>query len=207
MITRARARRGFTLLELVIALSISAIAITAGYGAFAFLVDQRGITERATRETMRSWGTRETLTDWLAGARLDPQGALATEFKGLHGTRGNRSDDELTFLTTAPTALGDGESIVHLYIARDAAGASRGLAADLELLHGTRRKTVLLDSTVASIELSYRSSVFSAPVWTSSWVSNTVLPSGVRLTMLAAKGDSLSPLLRAPLVVALEGGR
>ena len=205
MITRAR--RGFTLLELVIALSISAIAITAGYGAFAFLVDQRGITERATRETMRSWSTRETLTEWLAGARLDPQGALASEFKGLHGTRENLADDELTFLTTAPTALGAGESIVHLYVARDAGGASRGLAADLELWHGARRTTVLLDSTVASLELSYRSSVFTAPVWSSSWLSNTVLPSGVRLTMLAAKGDSLPPLLRIPIVVALEGGR
>ena len=202
-----RARRGFTLLELVIALSISAIAVTAGYGAFAFLVDQRGVTERATRETMRSWGTRETLTEWLAGARLDPQGALATEFKGLHGTHTNLADDELTFLTTAATVLGDGESIVHLYIARDAGGASRGLAADLELWHGARRTTVLLDSTVAGLELAYRSSVFTAPAWSSSWASNTVLPSGVRLTMLAARGDSLRPLMRVPLVVALEGGR
>ena len=202
-----RARRGFTLLELVIALSISAIAVTTGYGAFAFLVDQRGVTERATRETMRSWGTRETLTEWLAGARLDPQGALATEFKGLRGTHNNLADDELTFLTTAATVLGDGESIVHLYIARDAGGASRGLAADLELWHGARRTTVLLDSTVAGLELAYRSSVFTAPAWSSSWASNTVLPSGVRLTMLAARGDSLRPLMRVPLVVALEGGR
>ena len=202
-----RARRGFTLLELVIALSISAIAVTAGYGAFAFLVDQRGVTEGATRETMRAWGTRETLTEWLAGARLDPQGALATEFKGLRGTHNNLADDELTFLTTAATVLGDGESIVHLYIARDAGGASRGLAADLELWHGARRTTVLLDSTVAGLELAYRSSVFTAPAWSSSWASNTVLPSGVRLTMLAARGDSLRPLMRAPLVVALEGGR
>ena len=202
-----RARRGFTLLELVIALSISAIAVTTGYGAFAFLVDQRGVTERATRETMRSWGTRETLTEWLAGARLDPQGALATEFKGLRGTHNNLADDELTFLTTAATVLGDGESIVHLYIARDAGGASRGLAANLELWHGARRTTVLLDSTVAGLELAYRSSVFTAPAWSSSWASNTVLPSGVRLTMLAARGDSLRPLMRVPLVVALEGGR
>lgn len=202
-----RARRGFTLLELVIALSISAIAVSAGYGTFAFLVDQRGVTERATRETLRSWGTRETLTEWLAGARLDPQGALATEFKGLRGTHNNLADDELTFLTTAATVLGDGESIVHLYIARDAGGASRGLAADLELWHGARRTTVLLDSTVAGLELAYRSSVFTAPAWSSSWASNTVLPSGVRLTMLAARGDSLRPLMRVPLVVALEGGR
>jgi len=202
-----RARRGFTLLELVIALSISAIAVTAGYGAFAFLVDQRGVTERATRETMRSWGTRETLTEWLAGARLDPQGALATEFKGLHGTHTNLADDELTFLTTAATVLGDGESIVHLYIARDAGGASRGLAADLDRWHGARRPTGLLDSTVDGLELAYRSSVFTAPAWSSSWASNTVLPSGVRLTMLAARGDSLRPLMRVPLVVALEGGR
>jgi prepilin-type N-terminal cleavage/methylation domain-containing protein len=205
MITRTR--RGFTLLELVIALSISAIAIAAGYGAFAFLVDRRADAETATRETMRSWGTRATLTEWLAGTRLDPQGGIAAEFKGLHGTRANRADDELTFLTTASTPLGDGESLVHLYIARDAAGASRGLAADLELWRGTQRTTVLLDSTVVSLEIAYRSSVFTAPVWSSSWVSNTVLPSGVRLTMLAAKGDSLSPLLRLPIVVALEGGR
>ena len=133
--------------------------------------------------------------------------SASTSLAGLHGTRSNLANDELTFLTTAPTALGDGESIVHLYIARDAAGASRGLAADLELWRSARRTTVLLDSTVASLELSYRSSVFTAPVWSSSWLSNTVLPSGVRLTMLAAKGDSLSPLLRIPIVVALEGGR
>ncbi len=203
----ARARHGFTLLELVIALTISGVAISAGYGAFAFLIDRRGDTERATRETMRSWGTRETLTEWLAGARLDPQGGVASEFKGLHGTRANLADDELTFLTTASTPLGDGESLVHLYIARDAGGASRGLAADLELWRGTRRTTVLLDSTIAALEIAYRSSVFTAPAWSSSWVSSTVLPSGVRLSMIAAKSDSLSPLLRLPIVVALEGGR
>jgi prepilin-type N-terminal cleavage/methylation domain-containing protein len=207
MNTRRRARKGLTLIELVIALTIAAIAISVGYATLGILVDGRDAAESATRETTRAWAVRSTLTDWLAGARLDAQGGAASAFRGLDGARSGLPDDELTFLTAASTPVGDGETLVRLFIARDRTGRNLGLTADLTEWRGTHHESVTLDSAVAGLDISFRSSVFTAPQWITSWVSATVLPSGVQVTLLSAPKDSLRALLRTPLIVALEGGR
>lgn len=201
-------RRGMTLIELIVALTIGAIAITAGYAAFATLVDHRAAVDDATRSTMRAYAVRHTLTDWLGSARLDATAPQLAAFRGLSGDRARRPDDELRFLTTARTPLGDGDALVRLYIARDSTGRTLGLAAELTEWMGTRGRIIVLDSTVAGLRIEYQSSMLvSATRWSPSWVSTSLLPAGVRLTMKPAPGDSLPPLLREPVVVVLEGGR
>ena len=119
----------------------------------------------------------------------------------------NLPDDELTFLTSSRTPLGDGATIVRLYVARTVTGSNAGLAADFTEWQGRRRLTVVLDSAVAGLELRYGSGLFASRGWVATWLSTTVLPGGVRLTLRAAPRDSLAALLRQPIVVPLEGGR
>lgn len=197
---------GFTLIELMVALTIAALTVTAGYRALSILVDRRDTADAATESTMRAWAIRDAITGWLAGARLDQAGVVAA-FRGLDGERDHIPDDDLTFLTTAPTPLGDGDALVHLFVARDAVGKARGLTADFSQWRGTRHATVLLDSAVTSLDIAYRSGVFVAAAWSASWISTSVLPSGVRVTLRGAPRDAIAPLLREPIVVAIEGGR
>jgi prepilin-type N-terminal cleavage/methylation domain-containing protein len=199
-------RRGFTLLELTVGLAVGGIAITAGYATLTTLVDRRGRVEEVTRETSRAFAVRSSLTDWLAGAKLETRGSSAS-FRGVHGAHGDLPDDELTFLTSSRTPLGDGATIVRLYVARTAAGSHAGLSAEFIEWQGTRRQTVLLDSAVAGLGIRYASGVFASQGWVATWSSTTVLPGGVQVTLHAAPHDSLAALLRVPIVVPLEGGR
>ena len=199
-------RSGFTLLELTVALAVGGAAIAAGYATLATLVDHRRAAEQATMATQHAFALRATLSDWLGSARVDVQGSTPT-FRGLDGRHEALADDEITFLTSASTPLGDGDAIVRIFVARDANGQPRGLAAEFSEWHGARHSTVMLDSTIAGLDISYRSGVFTAPKWLDSWVSGTVLPGGVRISLLAAPHDSLAPLLREPIVVAIAGGR
>lgn len=199
-------RRGFTLLELSVALAVGGIAIAAGYATLAALVDQRARVEELTRETSRDYALRSSLADWLSGAKLETRGTSAG-IRGVHGLRGDLPDDELSFLTAARTPLGDGATIVRLYIARTATGSPAGLAVDFSDWQGPRRLTVLLDSSVAGLGVRYGSGVFARGAWVASWISTTVLPAGVQVTLHAAPFDSLTALLRQPIVVPLEGGR
>ena len=199
-------RSGFTLLELTVALAVGGAAIAAGYATLATLVDHRRAAEQATAATQHAFALRATLSDWLAGARVDAQGSTPT-FRGLDGRHEALADDEITFLTAASTPLGDGVALVRIFVARDANGQPCGLAAELSEWHGGRHSTVMLDSNVAGLDISYRSGVFTAPKWLDSWVSGTVLPGGVRISLLAAPHDSLAPLLREPIAVAIAGGR
>lgn len=199
-------RRGYTLLELAVALAVGGLAMTAGYAALTSLVDRRARAEEATREVSRAHHLRSSLSDWLAGAILETR-VVSAGFRGASGARDDLPDDELTFLTSSRTPLGDGTTIVRLYVARTAAGSVAGLAAEFAEWQGPRRQTIILDPAVAGLAIRYASGSFSATGWVADWESTTVLPGGVQVTLRAAPHDSLAALLRQPIVVALEGGR
>lgn len=203
-----KGRPGMTLLELIVALTISAIAMTAGYAAFGLLVDRRQQFAESADGVERSATARRLLEDWIAGAHLtvDENGP---PFRGLDGFRDRRPDGELTFLTNAPTPLGSAETIVHLFVAHDTAASAHGLVAELTAWGGGENTStrVVIDPQVRSLDIAYLSGLVGARRWLPSWISNSVLPAGVRITLGAADGDSLAPLLRLPVIVAVAGGQ
>jgi prepilin-type N-terminal cleavage/methylation domain-containing protein len=203
-----RSRAGMTLLELIIALTISALAMTAGYAAFGMLVDRRKQVAEATDGIARAAAMRRSLEDWLAGAHLTVEENGPT-FRGVDGVFDRRSDDDVTFLTNAPTPLGSAETIVHLYIVHDSAAPAHGLVAEFSEWGGagTATSRAVIDERVTSLDAEYLSGLLGERKWLPSWISSSVLPAGIRLTLGAAKGDSLAPLLRVPVLVPLGGGR
>jgi len=206
-----------TLLELVVALTITGLMLASGYGAFATLADRRAVAAERADEVARAAALRRTLAAWLAGARLTiEEDEIA--FRGLDGVRrsdgrsvaaagAEMPDDDLTFLTTAPTPLGDGETIARLYVDRSDDTPERGLVAELMEWRGLRRTRVELDPRVAGLDARYLSGVLGARQWLPSWVSTTVLPAGVELRVVGAIGaDSLAPLLSLPITVPFGSG-
>ena len=200
-----RSRVGFTVLELVVALAITSVALTAGYAALGSLVDRRQTLDADVREVARIAELRTHVTELLAGSSIDDAGAQS--LRGVASLRDGVEDDAITFLTRARTQLGDGPTVVRLFIARDAAGRPLGLAAEYAAWRGSAHAATVLDSTVRGLSVQYRASVVTDGEWQQNWLQPARLPAGVRVRFVAGAGDSLPPLARAPMVIATEAAR
>ena len=206
---RLRSRVGMTLIELIVALTITGIALGSGYSAYATLADRRVVADYEADVVARSAAIRSTLAAWIAGARLTVEEDDIV-FRGVDGTwrsaNGTLPNDDITFLTSARTPVGNHGTIVHLFVEHDSAG-SGGLIAELNEWTGERRVRLRIDPTIAGLDIELLSGVLGARSWLPSWVSSTILPAGARVTLLPHSGDSLVSLLRPPITVSLENGR
>ena len=198
--------RGMTLLELIVGLTVTGMAASAGVAALATLGDRRHQADDAVATIARTAGQREEIASWIAGARLVAEEG-GPQFRGLDGVQGRVPRDEIAFLTTSATPLGSGETIVRLYVDRDTTTPEQGLIATFEEWRGGRTARVQLDPSVAGMDVRYLSGVLGGRKWLPSWISSTVVPVAVEVRLLAAANDSLQPLLRLPIVVPLRGGR
>ena len=83
--------RGFTLMEVLIGLTVAALALTAGFATLGFITDTDEPVDVASALTLRGATTRNLLTEWLGEARYQV-GRRGTSFQGLDdGVRnGNR---------------------------------------------------------------------------------------------------------------------
>lgn len=196
--------RGMTLLELIVGITVTGMAVTAGIAAVAALADRRLQLEAAGVETSRAAAQRAEIIAWLSGARLvaDEGGP---QFNGFDGLRSHIPTDEVSFLTTTPTPLGTGDIVVRLYIDSDTATRERGLVAAFAEWRGRRTARLSIDSTVAGMDIRYLSGVLGPRGWLPSWISSTLLPAAAEIRLIAAAGDSLPPLLRLPILVPLRG--
>jgi prepilin-type N-terminal cleavage/methylation domain-containing protein len=200
MISRRPAPAGFTLIELIVSLTITGAVLSAGFAGFGAILDRRDLSASILDEVSRSAGERELLRSWIEAARVPLQGEPA--FAGLDAVYGKLPDDGLTFLTAAATDLEGVTTVVRLAVDRDERTAERGLVAHLTSWPTGVRRTLEIDPRVIGLELRYYSVPLGDRGWLPSWVSSTILPSGVEIRFL---GDSLPPLLRLPLLVPIGG--
>lgn len=199
-------RSGLTLVELVVALVVTGAALSAGYGAFSSIVDNRTRVAEASDEVSRTSAIRTAMISWLEGARVTVEQG-GPQFRGLDGVYQHLDDDELWFLTTSDTPLGRGESIVRLYVDRDHDTPEEGLTAVIAEWRGVNSMRIMIDSTVQSLDVRYSSGLLGERQWLPSWISTTVLPKAVELTLRSATEASLPALLDLPILVPLRGGR
>jgi type II secretory pathway pseudopilin PulG len=195
-----------TLLELLVGLTVTGLALTAGFGALGMVGDRRARLEASMNAVAHAATLRADIVAWLGDARLVAEEG-GPNFRGLDGSRGRLPDDDLTFLTTAPTALGTGETIVRLYVDRDSATAERGLTAAFAEWRGLGHSRLELDTSVVGLDVRYLSGVLGRRAWLPSWISSTLLPAGVELRLIPAPQDSLAPLLRLPILVPFRNGQ
>ncbi|MFW5947893.1 MAG: prepilin-type N-terminal cleavage/methylation domain-containing protein [Gemmatimonadota bacterium] len=199
------ARPGMTLLELLIGLVVVGAALAAGYGALASVADHRERAVRTMERAAREALVRRTLVEWLRGARLTVDNG-GPPFAGMDAVLDGVPDDELAFLTSAPTLAGVGDGVVRLFIDRDEETPERGLVAELSEWRGTRRERVELVPGAVSLDARYLFGVRGRR-WIPGWITSSVLPLGVELRLAAAPGDTLPRLLAQPIVVATGRSR
>ncbi|MGH7562777.1 MAG: PulJ/GspJ family protein [Gemmatimonadales bacterium] len=203
--TPLRNRYGLTVLELLVALVILGAATTAGYQAFAALIDGRERAASRTREAMDPVVLRLQLTAWLRGAHLLSTGG-GPPFRGLDGEFDGLPDASLSFLTNAETPAGTGETLVRLYVDRDEKTPEQGLTAELSSWPDRKTTRLVLDSAVAGLRFEYTSYAVLRGGSRPSWISSTLLPSEIEAELLLRPGDSLRAVLRQPIRVAVRNG-
>jgi prepilin-type N-terminal cleavage/methylation domain-containing protein len=92
-------RRGFTLVEVIVALAIAGAVVAGAYGVLLRVVASRDSVARERERVLPAVAARQALAAWLAGAaHVDGGGP----FRGVDRRDGPLPADELAF------AVGDG---------------------------------------------------------------------------------------------------
>lgn len=198
--------RGFTLMEVLIGLTVAALALTAGFATLGFISDSDQPVDVASALALRGATTRNLLTEWLGEARQQV-GRRGETFQGLDEEVYGTQSDELIFPTTASTPLGVGTSVIRLFIDQDRDTPEEGLVAELTELAADEPRLVELVPEAGSLELRYLLPIEgTVGEWVDGWISNR-LPQAIRLVLGPNRNDTLPPLLRYPLLVPLEATR
>jgi prepilin-type N-terminal cleavage/methylation domain-containing protein len=195
-------RGGFTLVEVLVGLTVASLALAAGFATLGFVGERSKAADVATATALEGAATRTLLIEWLSSARLGAPGG-AGNFQGLDAEENGLPSDELLFPTTAPTPLHVANTVVRLYLDMDPETPERGLVAELiERLQDEPRRIELVPQ-VAQMELRYLPDVANATEWLPSWVAQRSLPRAVEIVLAAERGDTLPRLLRYPIRVPM----
>jgi prepilin-type N-terminal cleavage/methylation domain-containing protein len=197
-----RARSGFTLIELVVGLTVASLALSAGFATLTFVRERGDQTEEAARAGVAGATQRALLMDWLENARRrTPAGE---QFEGIDQEENEKERDMLLVPTTAATPLDGPFTLVGLYIDDDPETPERGLVAELTgpILGQTERRMELVPQADA-MRIRYLTSSGSQTEWADGWSGREDLPRGVEIVLEPAQGDTLPRLLRLPIRIAL----
>lgn len=195
-------RPGFTLVEVLVGLTVAALALGAAFSTLTFVGDRSRDAEIAATTALEGAVARELLVDWLSGARFRASNR-AGEFQGLDADENGLENDELILPTTALTPLHASTTIVRLFIDEDEETPERGLVAELTERAQDEPMRVELVPGAVRLDLAFLPDVPDAEEWLPGWISQGGLPRAIELSLSAAPGDSLPPLLRLPIRVAL----
>jgi prepilin-type N-terminal cleavage/methylation domain-containing protein len=204
---RPRARRGFTLVELLVALVVSALVVSVAFRAVSVAADATARMRDDRHGALRAGAARGQLDLWLRAATfLDG----AEPFIGQRGAqRDGPPLDEVTFAVADAGVLRPGPRRIRLWIGTDSMGLRGGLLAELTALDAhdaIAAETLVVAPSAAGMRLRYRGQFGRHEGWAGEWASSTLLPTAVELRLMAAEGTGrmpLPPILGVPLTVPL----
>jgi prepilin-type N-terminal cleavage/methylation domain-containing protein len=195
-----RARAGFTLIELVVGLALTALAATVVAGSVRAAVDARERQATAGEAEHRARVTRAFVREAVRG--------LATERAGLGDlvvlTPGAETggSDRLVFATRGGSTFGwDAElKAVELLVDRDAATPHTGLVARvLRIQAGVPvEDTLTLLPQVSRLRVRL---LDGEGIWHGEWPDRTAAPAAMELEFEAEEGSGEDRLLALPLRV------
>lgn len=211
---------GFTLIEVVVALSVGALIALAAHSGLVTLSELSLRAEDLRSETLNAAAVRRQLRDWLRTSSLNERPS-APEFAGVPrvDATGMRNDSLAVPIwsnsqTASPTA---GDAMMELFVEKvsDAPGgvlvaAFASLSGDPPPAGGAAdprnagvRRVVLMPSGVEGFSVRYLLVSGTEQSWLPAWRSRHRLPDAIEVQIF---GDSLPRLLRLPLIVPLVTG-
>jgi len=215
-----RARRGMTLMELVIGLAITGMMATAGAVAFGSIIDHRRAIRTASVETERSAALREMIRGWINAGGIQiqqgggPRGLNRGGATPLAAGRGaslggnslaavsaaQASGDELIFNTSDLNPAFQASVRIRLYVDADDNTPEKGLT--IEYQPSTQMPLVrkMLDSTIDTLHVEYLDRRTNR--WIQATQGATITPRAARIT-LASGIAKLPPILEIPMIFAM----
>ncbi len=190
--------RGFTLLELVVALAITGMLAAAGAGAFNAVVDMRTRAREMSAISNAAAANRGLIAAWLSSGRVNLAVSSAPSMATMNF---NDDDDQVIIIATASTPLNYGEVAIRLFIDRDDYTPERGLVAEMQEVGGIRTSRVQLDSVVTGLLAEALDNT--TGLWVPRRNSAVRAPRAVRITFSATEPDTLPALMRLPFVQSL----
>lgn len=216
-------RAGMTLLELVIALALLAILVTAGGAAFAQIIDRQETMRTASTGMERAAALRETIRQWVLQGEIEvqrgggPRGATSTVRAGRGGTsvsvfRGAQqaavaqgvtaavsTGNEFSVTTNAPNPLMAPNVRIRLFVDADDNTPEQGLTIEYQATARTPLMRRELDPTVGDLVIEFFDRRMGR--WIPSTEAATGLLVAVRVSMIPAEGASMPRLLELPVTI------
>jgi prepilin-type N-terminal cleavage/methylation domain-containing protein len=212
-----RARRGMTLMELVIGLAITGMMALAGAGAFSSIIDHKKTIREASVVTERAATLRETVWSWAhaSNVRILIGGGPRGLTRGVGGTAPNTGrgannfqasaqakaiGDEITFsnVQTMNPSLQTGINL-RLYVDGDENTAEHGLSIEYQPNGNQPLQRRMLDSTIDTLHVDFLEGR------TGRWIASTQAATigeikAVRVGFVPNPKIPFSPILLEPLI-------
>jgi prepilin-type N-terminal cleavage/methylation domain-containing protein len=197
---------GFTLIEVVVGLTVGGIVLLTGFAALGSVQDRSEHAAAATTAALEGATARATLIDWIAAAIINAN-ALQVGFEGSDAREQGLISDELRFPTEAPTPRRVPTTAVRLFLDVDVNTAERGLVAEFVGMLGEQPRRLEIAPEAVGMSIRYLP-ISDTPVeWAESWIGQNQLPRAVEVILEDAPGEPLPPLLRFPIRVPLANAR
>lgn len=198
-------RTGFTLIEVLVGLTVASLALMAGMAALGFVGERSRHAEAATLDAVAGATQRALLVDWLTSARF--RAPTGEQLEGFPDEASLEPSDLLLLPTTARTPIDHGTTVVGLFIDTDPETPERGLVAAMTgPVLGPEPSRMELVPQAGAMHVRYLPDADGA-VWETEWIGRDAMPRLIEITLLPAPGDSLPLLLRYPIRAAPGIGR
>lgn len=220
------ARKGMTLMELVVALVITGMMASIGAATFSSIIDHRRVIVSSTSELERASALRDQIRTWMLSASVQVTTGGATRgitrefFQGASGfnfafntgssqqsgsamngtgiTASVAGGDEITFITTAPNPSNAPSVRMRLFIDADPNTPESGLTLEYQPSTATPLKRIQLEPSIGVLTVEFLDQRKNQ--WVKSTQAATITPIAVRLSMQPYDGGRLPAILQLPLI-------
>lgn len=182
-----RARRGTTIVELVVALVITASVAAAGAATFGQLIDRREQLLAAATHTERAAALRALLREWIVAGTVELP-STTQQIRALPAPRvATATDHELIFATNALTPAGFPGVRVRLYVDEDPETVERGLTIEYRPRPSADHVRRELDPAIRRMVVEYLDA--DAGRWVTADDAVAIRPVAVRVTFPPTEGN------------------
>jgi len=214
------ARRGMTLMELIVALALTGLMAAMGVATFGSIIDHRRVIVASTSDTERAAALRDQVRTWLLAGTVQIQtggvprgggrattvttptvagGRSATTASGTAAVSAAvSSGDELTFTTTAPNPADAPSVRMRLFIDADDNTPESGLTLEFQASTSLPLQRIELERSIGALTVEFLDQRTNQ--WIASSQAAAITPIALRLSLHGYDNTRVPGILEVPMI-------